>query len=55
MMDLTKAKARIEDVLFDVVRTDEEIEVASCLVGLMRCGGVEDFYAIMNERKEVAK
>lgn len=54
-MDLTEAKMRIEDVLFDAVRTDEEIEVASCLVGLMRCGGVEDFCAIMNERKEATK
>ncbi|MEP5758063.1 MAG: hypothetical protein ABJ327_01890 [Litoreibacter sp.] len=54
-MDLTAAKDRIEAVLFDAVQTEEEVQVASCLLGMMRCGGVEDLLAHEKAQKDATK
>ncbi len=51
-MDLTAAKTRIKAVLFDAVETEEEVQVMSCVLAMMKHGLVEDLLAYEKAAKE---
>ena len=51
-LDLTAAKARVEAILFSTVSTEEEVQVMSCILAMMKHGFVEDLLAHEKAAKE---